>query len=447
MDYRHADSSPITILCVDDEIGVLQALKRLLAADGYRVLLAPSAADGLAILSAEHVDIVIADMRMPDVDGATFLAEVRTRWPIILRILLTGQSSITDAIAAINQGEIYRYLTKPWDNDELRLVLRHATERQLLAYERDRLLTEVHLQNEALRTLNSELEARVDARTTELRHEHNRVLIANEKLKTGFTMAVKVFSSLIELGETRFAGHAQRVTELTLRIAERLEVERDPLRDIEIAALLHDIGMIGMPDSVKYKPYADLSPAQLEQLKQHSATGSMVLMAVEELRPAAKILRAHHERYDGLGYPDGLRGEEIPLGARILAVANDFDALMIGMHEPNSLDEDRAAHKILEGAGKRYDPRVVDQFENLMQSGASGLILGKRPPIYREVTVNPEQLEPGMVISRDLLSGNGVLMLHREHVLDSEMIGLIREYARSEDDQVVIHIDGDRVPP
>lgn len=436
-----------TLLCVDDEDGVLQALKRLLSLEGYRVLTAPGGTEGLDILASQPVDLVISDMRMPGMDGASFLAAVRERWPAVMRILLTGHADIASTIAAINRGEIYRYLAKPWDNDELRIVVRQAIERQMLARERDRFAADVREQNEALRRLNAELETRVEARTAELRHEHNRVLIANEKLKTGFEMSIKVFANLIELGEGSYPGHARRVTDLALLLADRLGLSRGQRQDLQIAALLHDIGKIGMPDALKTKPTGELSAAELQRYKQHAATGSMVLMAVEELRPAARILRAHHERYDGLGYPDGLRADEIPLGARILAVANDFDALLTGLHEGEMLDEAEATERILEGRGRRYDPRIVDLLADVLQEGPAGPTLESDGCVFREMALRPEQLESGMTVSRDLWSGDGVLMLHRAHVLDDEMIALIKDFARTESGDVVIHVDADRIPP
>ena len=162
-------AAPPTILCVDDEPNILSSLRRLFRPHGYRVLTADGGAAGLALLESETVDLVISDMRMPHMDGAQFLAQVRQRWPGTIRLLLTGYADIQSILDAINQGEIYRYVTKPWDENDIVLVVRHALERRALEQEKLRLEALTASQNVELQALNASLEAKVATRTQQLK--------------------------------------------------------------------------------------------------------------------------------------------------------------------------------------------------------------------------------------------------------------------------------------
>jgi len=423
--------SPATLLCVDDEANILSSLRRLFHKDGYRVLTAGSGAEGLRLMEGESIDLVISDMRMPEMDGAAFLAQVRARWPDSLRILLTGYADIASTVAAINQGEIYRYISKPWDDNEVRLIVRHALERKLLEREKARLEALTKKQNEELQALNASLETKVLERTAELSRAHDALAAANEKLKTSFITSIKVFSNLTELAEGSRAGHSRRVAELGRRIAMKLGMERGAAQDVMLAGLLHDIGKIGLPDALLAKTPAQMNADELGLFKKHPLKGESALMALDSLRNPARLLRSHHERYDGQGYPDGLKASEIPLGARILAVANDFDALQIGSFSQKRLSADEARAFIAHSKGKRYDPQVVDTF--LAPEGAAGNAL-------RELALKPAELKPGMVLSRDLFSGDGALLLAADIKIDERLIKQIKDFVRSENLHIDIHV-------
>ena len=424
-DTTETPLAPATLLLVDDEPSILSALRRLLRPIGYRIHTAESGRAGLAILEQEAVDLVISDMRMPEMDGAKFLEQVRRRWPATTRILLTGYADVTSTIEAINRGEIYRYVSKPWDDNDLTLVVRDALESARLRNENTRLLALTRTQNEELKEFNLRLEDKVQQRTAELE-------LANTKLKQNFIISIKIFSGLMELRGGTMLGHSRRVADLARRLAVRMGVDNKGQQDIFFAALLHDVGKIGFPDTQLARSVAKMNAEELSRYRHHTIAGEAALMPLDEMKNVALIVRSHHERYDGQGFPDKLQGSGIVLGARILSVVNDYDALQIGALADKRMDPDEAKATITQARGKRYDPNVVDAFVVMM----GGMPL----EIIRERPVAPDELKPGMVLSRDLIGRDGVLRLASDFILDEILIKHIQDYANREDSGLKLYI-------
>lgn len=424
---------PASILCVDDERNILSALRRLFRPSGYRVLVAESGSEALALLEAEQgrVNLVISDMRMPVMDGARFLAEVRGRWPDIVRILLTGYADMASTIAAINEGQIYRYISKPWNDSDVLLTVQGALERQALQHEKARLEALTVRQNAELKQLNAGLEEKVRERTEELR-------LANDRIKRSFFTSIQVFANLIELRGGNVAGHSRRVADLSRKIAAAMGLDGRACNDIFLAGLLHDIGKIGLPDALLAKPPNKMTGEELGPFRRHAIKGEQTLMALEDLRPAARIIRSHHERFDGQGYPDGLAGMMIPQGARILALANEYDGHVHGTLTGKRLTADEARMMILQGRGKRYDPAVVDAFIQLFGAPPT--------PPADEIAIAPANLRPGMVLARDLISSDGALLLAVNYMLDENLIRQIQDYERGEGTRITLYVRPQRAP-
>lgn len=413
-----------TLLFVDDEANILASLKRLFRPFGYRIFTAESGAQGLEIMERETVDLVVSDMRMPEMSGAQFLEKVRARWPDTVRILLTGYAEIASTIDAINKGQIYRYISKPWNDNDIGLIIKHALQQKFLEREKQRLEALTLKQNEELKDLNATLEEKVKARTEEVRRAMATLEVVHEKLKKGFITSIRVFSNLIELREGSMAGHSRRVADLARSLAQRLGMSPAEVQDVFLAGLLHDVGKIGLPDRLLDKPIGNLTSEERIEVIKHPIKGQTALMALEQLQGAAKFIRGHHERFDGLGYPDKLVGLEIPLGARILAVANDFDSAQFGTLLSKHLKQADAITFINEGRGRRYDATVVDAFMEVM---------GKDAPVVPsglEVALHSDQIQAGMVLSRDLMSKTGELLLAKDYILDEQLIGQIMSYER-----------------
>jgi response regulator RpfG family c-di-GMP phosphodiesterase len=401
-----------TILCVDDEVNILATLRRLLTRRGYAVLSAESGAAGLQILASTPVHLVISDMRMPEMDGAEFLQTVRQRWPDTVRLLLTGFADIPAIINAINNGEIYRYITKPWDEAELLLTVRRALERIALESDKRRLELQVRQQNEALQQLNSALETKVLARTEDLH-------VANARLKKNYLNTIKAFSSLMDLRGGDLSGHARLLANLARRTAANMQLPEAAQQEIFVAGLLHDVGKIGLSDAILMRPVGRLGKDDMLLYQRHPAWGEMALMALDDMQGVAALIRAHHERFDGLGFPDRLSGAQLSLSAHILIVAEAYLDMQSGSLSEAKLSPAEAAAMVARGRGSQFHPEVVDVFLQV----ALNAVPDAQVPCLMLATA---ELSAGMVLGRDLLVADGLVLLGADHVLSDKLIRLLR---------------------
>ncbi len=422
----HADGEAerFSVLCVDDELNIQNALRRLLRRAGYDVLSASGGGEGLELLARQSVDLVISDMRMPQMDGVEFLGEVRARHPSVLRILLTGYADIGSTVGAINHGQILRYVAKPWNDDDLLAMVASSLELKRLERERDRLEKLTQRQNAELKDLNEGLEQKVAERTTE-------VTGANQKLRQNFITSIKVFSNLIDLRGGELSGHSRRVGEVAVKIAMTLGLPPQDQQDVLLASLLHDIGKIGFSDELLAKSVAKMNITEVKQHRNHAEAGQKALMALDNMAGVARIIRSHHELWDGTGYPDGLSGEAIPVNARIISVANDFDALQIGTLAAVKLKRDQAVQLIVKGAGKRYCPKVVMAFERVVFGAEAN---------DNEKMIAPQEARAGMVIARDLINSEGLLMLTAGHVLTEHFAERLKTYQNPDESTLNVWI-------
>lgn len=416
------------ILCVDDEPNILSSLRRLFRAKGYQVIIAESGKQGLEILNSEPVDLVISDMRMPEMDGSQFLEQVRLKWPDYIRILLTGYSEVHSIISAINRGEIHRYIAKPWDENDLLLVVKQALERKYLLDEKLRLEELTKVQNEELKNLNASLEVKVQERTQELH-------TANLKLKENFLTSIKVFSSLIEMRREKLAGHSRRVADLTRRIAITMELSASEIQDVFVAGLLVDIGKIGFTDELLDIPVNQMNGEQLGQFQKHPIWAEQALMPLEDLQATARILRSHQERVDGLGFPDKLFGEAIPVCANILAIASDYDNLLIGGLLQRRVYPEEAQAIVIRSANSRYYERVVQAFKEVFHHQNND---GQE---YYEVM--PKNLMINMVLYADLLSREGTLLVPANCRLNEHIIKKLIQHNACNGGKMTVKIRND----
>lgn len=424
-----------TLLFVDDEANILSSLKRLFRPLGYRIFTAESGAQGLEIMARETVDLVISDMRMPEMNGAQFLEKVREKWPETVRILLTGYAEIGATIEAINKGQIYRYISKPWEDNDITLIVRYALQQKMLEREKQRLEELTRRQNEELKELNAHLEEKVMKRTEELRQTMAFLEVAHEKLKKSFVTSVRVFSNLIEMRHPAMVGHARRVAEMARSLAQRMGMGAAEVQDVFIAALLLDIGKIGLSDRLLDKPFAALAVDERAEVVKCPMKGEMALMALDQLHGAARLIRSHRERFDGTGYPDRLSGLSIPLGARILALAEDYDTALMGSAFVKPMKPAEAGLFVQDNKGKRYDPAVVEAFMSELDQTRSA-----SPDAVTELVLRSDRIRPGMTLSRDLMSRTGEMLLSKEYVLNEQIIEQIRGVERMDGHPLTIYV-------
>lgn len=425
-----------TLLLVDDEENVINSLRRVLRSQPYRVLSANSGPAALAILEAEEVDVIISDSRMPGMDGPALLAQVQDRWPAVMRILLTGYSDLKATIKAINSGNIYRYISKPWDDVELALAIEQALAYRRLEQERDHLRTITQEQNVALQHANATLETRVAERTLELDHTAQLLQRANEELHRSYVTATEVFSSLLNQRFPPNRQTNQKVMTVVRGFCKSQNLPPALIDDIAIAAALYNIGKLTWDDTLITTPVEKLDKQQRDRYCDYPNVGESVLMALEPAQEAARFIRHHQERWDGAGFPDGLSRHDIPLGSRILKLAVDFVEMQMGMILHRKLTPEEVVQVMPKYAGRLYDPELCARFVELavVLEGESDYAEGK------VLVVNTVGLEPGMVIMRDLHSSRGTLLLKAGTVLTEKLVDKLQVFEHNEGTTLTLHV-------
>ncbi|MFW2372230.1 MAG: HD domain-containing phosphohydrolase [Gammaproteobacteria bacterium] len=425
-----------SLLFVDDEKNILSSLKRLFRSEGYNIYIADSGKEGLDIMEKYDIDLIISDMRMPEMNGAQLLETVYNKWPTTIRILLTGYSEISSTIDAINKGNIYKYISKPWEENDIKQTVRNALESKKIERERDSLLDLTRKQNEDLKEFNANLETMVQSRTSELNQTMGMLESAYESLKDSYTSTVKILSNLIEMRAGTLSGHSKIVSEVSKSLALKYGLENETAQQISYAGLLQDIGKIGFADYLINKPLSSLSPDNQREFAKHPVIGEGILMAIEPLTEAAKIIRSYRERFDGKGYPDGLSGKNIPVGSRILAIVSDFDALQVGALTESRMTVLRAKEFISANSGSRYDPELVAAFLDIAD------IIEQDNKIQEQdrMLLAASDLEQNMILARDLLTKDGILLLSEGYRLGEHMIRQIKNLENSLNEELVIYI-------
>jgi len=410
------------LLLVDDESLILSSLQRVFRKDDYEVLIASSGEEAIKTIEEEggNISLLISDQNMPGMKGVELAHTVKERWPDIVRIILTGNADVRAVTSAINKAEVHRFLSKPCNNDELRSTVRQALEQKHLRDE-NRILTELtSRQNEQLKDLNKNLEQKVQERTREIEEKSKELEVLYQTLKANFTAFVKMFINLLELHSPRLGGHCKRVAAFSKRLGQLTGLEGRELETLEVAALLHDIGLIGVPETIFSKHLQEMSPNEEALYRQHPLLGQECLGEVESLKEVGLLIRSHHEHYDGRGYPDRLAGPAIPLGSRIIAVADAYERIMSDRQRISRMTPEVALHKLRSAAGRAFDPQIVDRLAELLEELRSGEV--------DEVAIPVDSLAVGMVLTRDLYTGQGRLLLPKDEAVNSAHLERIRNF-------------------
>jgi putative nucleotidyltransferase with HDIG domain len=322
-------------MIVDDEPANLRLLERLFRRD-YEVITAASGSEALQLLSQHNVALLITDQRMPGMTGIELLKQTVAFRPHMVRIILTGYTDMTALVEAINCGHVYKYVTKPWSNDDLRLTVERALEH----YETNR-------------------------SRNELEQTNMRLSVRLQQMTRG---VVRTIADALDARDEHLYGHARRVSGYATAIGRRLNLSFEALEQLTLAGLLHDIGKIGTPDNILLKP-ASLTDEEHAIVELHSERGARMLAGVPEMEEIVSAVRHHHEHFDGSGYPERLIGEQIPLASRIILVADAYDAMTSPRPFREAFDHDSAIDTLNLFAGTQFDPEVVRAFCGLEALG------------------------------------------------------------------------------
>ena len=349
-----------TVLFVDDEVNILRALQRMFRSEPVSLLTASTPEQALTLVEREDVHVVVTDQRMPEMTGVDLLASIRERNPQIVRMLMTGYTEMDIAVDAINRGEIFRLITKPWHDEELKATLRQAFDHYDLKGEIKRLNQVTREQNFKFQDMNKNLEEKVRERTQQLAEK-------NEELQTGYVQTVLALAGAIDAKDAYTRGHSERVGVYASRIARELGLDREKIKRVYISGILHDVGKIGIPDAIITKP-ARLTEEEYEEIKRHPEIGARILEPVQFLSEVVPCVRHHHEWFDGSnsGYPDQLRGDQIPLPSRIILVADTVEAMTSNRPYRKGLPLDVVIRELHKYSGSQFDPAVVEALMKLL---------------------------------------------------------------------------------
>jgi response regulator RpfG family c-di-GMP phosphodiesterase len=329
------------ILIADDEEEIRNVLYELLS-ENYECQLVASAEEALARLAVMRFDIVVSDINMEGMSGLEMIPHVVDISPDTTVIMVSGTQTVESAIEALRAGA-FDYVMKPFDLRHVEAAVSRALEHKQL--------------REAKRRYENYLEELVAERTAEL----DRTL---QTLEDSYRTTLKALAAALETRDRETHGHSERVVSFSLRLGRELNLTGDELRSLEFGALLHDIGKIGVPDAILHKP-TQLCEAEWVRMRRHPVHGQQILQGIKFLEGAARVVGQHHEKWDGTGYPVGLRGTEIDLNARIFAVADAFDAITSDRVYRAGRPYEVAVAELAEYAGRQFDPSVVEAFRRI----------------------------------------------------------------------------------
>ncbi|MHB9053112.1 MAG: HD domain-containing phosphohydrolase [Thermoleophilia bacterium] len=321
-----------SVLIVDDEATIREVLQRTLESEGYYCETAGNVDEAVGMIQKRSFELVLTDIMMPGKSGVELLKEIQTFSPDTAVIMVTAVSDTQTAINAMKMGAS-DYVTKPFNLVEVLMSVDRALEKRAL-----------YLSN---RDYRDHLEQKVEKQTDEIR--------------STFLGALKALAEALEAKDPYTNGHSKRVTEITVTLAREMSFSEEELAQIRLAGLVHDIGKIGVPEAILHKA-GKLTDKEFDLIKDHPAMGEKILKPIIRDAEVLAIVRYHHERYSGGGYPEGISGDGIPLGARLLAVADAFDAMTSSRPYRKAMSVEKAKGQLLANRGSQFDPEAVDLF-------------------------------------------------------------------------------------
>lgn len=403
-------TSPSTILIVDDEPVVLSALQQTLERERFHVVACSSPRKALSILADRDFAVIISDQKMPEMLGLDFLIESRRIRPQASRILITAVLSLPTIVDAINKGEIFRFVAKPWLREELIATVRNAVHRHELVTQNAVLQAETLRLNTELTSANAALAAQVH----DLEQQRQRLDAANQSLAANYEHSLELCRRILTTYDPILGGQAKALVEFAGHMADSEMFDDSQRHALRTASWLCDLGLIGVPREMLRafrSKMDDLTERERAMLHNHPVYSQTLASLVDDGSGVGEVIRAHHERFDGEGYPDGLAGDAIPWPARCLAVAVGY--VESGLPKAAGID------LLLSLSGTAYDPEAVRLFLKVTN-------LTQLPRQVREITLH--ELEPGMVLANGIYSPHGLLLIGEGQELSMSMIAKIRSH-------------------
>lgn len=413
------------ILIVDDEESVLNTLKRLFRNKPYDVRVASSGEDALFLLSEDSADLVISDMRMPEMDGAEFLSITKERFPLTERILLTGYSDMESTIRAINDAGIFGYISKPWDVDQLQLLVENALDQAHRNKLKNRTLKRFKRENDVLGES-------LERKQREMEQSAEFVDHAFQKLKDNYQVTEQMLLNLLDLKKRGQREFAHNVADFAGRVAAFLNLSEEESLTLQIAARLHGIGKIGIPDETLYQSLDSMSDEQFKCYQHYPSNGACTLMPYLDFQYVAQVIFEHREYVDGSGYPNGLKGEEITKLGKVLSLLLDYAELRFGFTTGVSLGHEQAM-AVIQANQSRYEVSLIPTLSSVtLEVESSEDSTDMMLPLF--------SLRDGMVLNKDIYSDTGILLLPKGAALTEALIGHLMTIARNSDQNMLVSV-------
>lgn len=404
------------VLCVDDEFSVLESLQRILKRAGCLVDIECSPIDALNKVVENQYDIIISDMRMPEMNGASFLAKSQAVSPSSMRILLTGYSDQNSTVKAVNEGKIHSYVSKPWDNKELRELISDSLEQKRKNDLPKQELIREKLNSRRLHLTNSSLAREVNDANACLRRTCSLLGKTANELEASHKQTVKVFSNLLDLKCVQIPESREIMVEHCHHIAEELGFNQSIIHDIENAIYLFDLGTLALPEGIRVNNPTDLNAKNLDVYKSHPLKAEELLFPMQYMQGVSDILGNFYENFDGSGFPRAKSAKGIPIAARLLRIIVDF-------YQQKHLDSNEVAQNhLLENAGRLYDPELVMLYVHSLSCNKFS------EQQLKQTQIAVGDLELGQKVCRDLYGVNGMLLLASGTVITERIRKTLEDY-------------------
>ncbi len=424
------------VFCVDDEQNILKSLKRLLLSHNIEVVTESDARVAVERLKNEKFEVIISDMRMPEINGAEVLEQAALHQPDSFRILMTGYADIASTIAAVNLGKIQRYIAKPWDNDALVAAIREGLQFAMLLQHNQLLQQQVEQNNQQLSQLNQQLEAQVERRTIQLKQSLQQLKASLRQIEHNHMYLLKVLYNQMNVHPLIDGRFAISVSYLAAALSRQMGLAPAEQQQIALAGKLLEIGLTGLAPALLQKTWYQLDAKEWQRYREHVRFAAEILSPAPALAGVAEMIGSQYEHFDGNGYPAQKHAEQIAIGSRVLAVARDYQGLLQGRLLAVKLSSATALAHLRAQQGTVYDPLVIMALADVLSQQTTTPEL---QPLSTGVSL--QQLQPGMRLKHNVYNQKNMLLLPEGYVLTSASLAKLQQILADQAADLYFQID------